>query len=244
MTLGDHISRNEGSSTLVAFIEVILCSGFPSQFVLAVGLSIIGLAAQDETGQLSIAYVAILSLADTTILVGLIFYFLNTHGEIPRQVFLGTRPHRRELILGCLLVPVMVITAVAGLTTIRYFWPSLHNIPENPMETLIQSPTDALIFAVVAIVAGGVREELQRAFILSRFEQHLGGGWLGLIVFSLAFGLGHQIQGWDAAIVTAVLGAAWGIIYLVRRSIVPNIISHAGFNLAEIILVLTTAGPT
>ena len=97
-----------------------------------------------------------------------------------------------------------------------------------------RTPGDAAVFAVVAVVGGGVREEVQRAFILHRFEQHLGGGRVGLAVSSLAFGLGHVIQGWDVAIATAALGAFWGWIYLRRRSIVAPVVSHSGFNAAEI----------
>jgi membrane protease YdiL (CAAX protease family) len=84
------------------------------------------------------------------------------------------------------------------------------------------------------VIAGGVREELQRAFLLHRFEQRLGGGGIGLVVTSLAFGLGHTLQGWDAAVTTAVLGACWGALYLARRSVVATVTSHALFNLAQV----------
>ena len=57
------------------------------------------------------------------------------------------------------------------------------------------------------MVAGGLREEVQRAFILHRFERHLGGAAIGLVVFSVAFGLGHLVQGRDAAVITGLLGA-------------------------------------
>ena len=66
----------------------------------------------------------------------------------------------------------------------------------------------------MVIVAGGVREELQRAFLLHRFRTDLGQPWMGLLITSLAFGLGHTLQGWDAAVVTGVLGAIWGAMYL------------------------------
>ncbi|MCA1563799.1 MAG: CPBP family intramembrane metalloprotease [Acidobacteria bacterium] len=33
---------------------------------------------------------------------------------------------------------------------------------------------------------------------------------------------------------TAALGALWGAVYLVRRSVAAPIVSHAGFNLAEV----------
>ena len=79
-----------------------------------------------------------------------------------------------------------------------------------------------------------MREEVQRAFILHRFEQYLGRPLRRPGVSSLAFGLGHVIQGWDVAIATAALGAFWGWIYLRRRSIASTVVSHSGFNAAEI----------
>jgi membrane protease YdiL (CAAX protease family) len=82
-----------------------------------------------------------------------------------------------------------------------------------------------------------VREELQRAFMLRRFEQYLGGATLGVWVLSAAFGLGHAMQGWDAVITTATLGAFWAWMYLQRRSSIGPIFSHAGFNSLEILRV-------
>jgi membrane protease YdiL (CAAX protease family) len=83
--------------------------------------------------------------------------------------------------------------------------------------------------------AGGVREEVQRGFIVHRFGQHLGGGVVGVLVYSVIFGLGHYEQGYDASLATAMLGAIWGFVYLQRRSIVGPVISHAGFNLAQVL---------
>ena len=96
-----------------------------------------------------------------------------------------------------------------------------------------------MIFAFVVMVAGGVREEIQRGFVLRRFEQYLGGGVTGLIVFSALFGLGHLEQGRDVALATAVLGAFWGAIFLRRRSIAGPMVGHAGFNLAQVIKFIT-----
>jgi membrane protease YdiL (CAAX protease family) len=93
------------------------------------------------------------------------------------------------------------------------------------------------MFALVAIIAGGIREELQRAFLLRRFERSLGGAAVGVVVLSVAFGLGHYTQGWDAVITTGALGAFWAVVYLRRRSSVAPIISHAGFNSLEILRV-------
>jgi membrane protease YdiL (CAAX protease family) len=60
---------------------------------------------------------------------------------------------------------------------------------------------------------------------------------VGVLVLSTAFGLGHFPQGWDAVIVTGLLGALWAIVYLRRRSSVAPMVSHAGFNSLEVLRV-------
>jgi len=112
--------------------------------------------------------------------------------------------------------------------------PWLHTVPTNPMQNFVRTPRDAAAFAVIAVVAGGLREEVQRAFLLRRFERWLGGGRVGVIVTSVAFGLGHKIQGLDAAVATSLLGGFWAFIYLRRRSVVAPVVSHSGFNLLQL----------
>jgi len=54
-------------------------------------------------------------------------------------------------------------------------------------------------------------------------------------IYSVVFGLGHIEQGYAAAIATGTLGAMWGCIYFIRRSIVAPMVSHAGFNLGQLV---------
>jgi membrane protease YdiL (CAAX protease family) len=223
------------SERLAALIEVVLCSGFPTQLAVMVGLTALGLRPLTPDGDLSLPYVTWLSLADTALLLGLVFLFLGVRGESPHALLLGRRPLKREALLGVLLVPVVVL-AVGGMSVlVQRFMPWLHNVPDNPLASLLRDWTSIAAFAVVAVVAGGVREEVQRAFILTRFERYLGSALAGLAIFSLAFGAGHLLQGWDAALLTAMLGAFWGVVYLQRRSVVAPLVCHALFNLAEVI---------
>src|SRR5439155_9437441 len=181
-------------------------------------------------------------LTDTAVLIGLIVFFLRAHGERPSDVFLGRRPIGREALLGAPLVVVAFGIAIGVLLAVQRFAPSLHTVAHNPLQDLIASPAQAAVFGFVVVVAGGVREEIQRAFLLHRFDVWLGGGTLGVIVTSVAFGAGHlQVQGVDAALATGLLGAWWGIVYLRRRSAVAPIVSHAGFNLLEIVQFLLVA---
>ncbi len=71
--------------------------------------------------------------------------------------------------------------------------------------------------------------------LLHRFRHDLGQPWMGLLVASIAFGLGHTMQGNDAAIITGVLGAIWGAMYLIRGSSLASMVSHSLFNSAELL---------
>ena len=227
---------------LTAAGEVVLCSGFPTQLTLVVLLGLLGAGPTDGSGELSLAYVVTLSLVDAAVILGLVWMLMRARGEHPVAVMVGRRPIRSELLLGLALVPAALLVVAAAFAVLSRVAPELRNVPENPLEALITTPAAAVTFAAVAMVAGGLREEVQRAFILRRFEQHLGGAAVGLVVFSVAFGLGHLVQGRDAAIITGLLGALWGVLYLVRRSMVAPFACHAGFNATEVLIAYVGGG--
>lgn len=223
------------SARAAALLQVLICSGYPTQFLILGTLWWAGLAPRNPDGALSLAFVATLSLADAALLIGLVLFFLRAGGERPRNVFIGTRSIVVEAVRGILLIPASFLLAAVIIVAARELIPSLHNVPVNPFEGLMQTRGQRLLLGFVVMVAGGLREEIQRAFILHRFGQSLGGAWLGLVIFSVVFGLGHLQQGRDVALATAALGALWGAIYISRRSIVSTSIAHAGFNLSEIV---------
>lgn len=225
-----------------AAAEVILCSGFPTQVLLIGLLSAAGLRFRDAEGALSSPFIFLLSLLDTVLVVGLVLFFLRLRGESPRAVLLGARSVLREAWLGVVLIPVIFAGVIVVLLLVVTIAPALHNVPRNPLQDLLRTREDAVVFGFVATIAGGLREEVQRGFILHRFEQFLGGAVTGVVVFSILFGMGHVEQGWDAAVATAALGAFWGVVYVVRRSIVAPLVSHAGFNLAQLAKYLVVAG--
>jgi uncharacterized protein len=223
------------SARLRAVVQVVACSGIPTQLLLVQVLGAFGVRPFVEGDTLNATWVFMVSLADTVLLLALIATLLVANGESIRDVFLGPRRARTEVPLGLVSVVPVLLIAAAVLLASQYVAPWLHNVADNPLAGLLQSPRDRWLFAIVALVAGGVREEVQRAFLLTRFEQHLGGAHVGLVVTSVAFGLGHLLQGFDAALATGTLGLIWGAMYLWRRSSVAPIVSHAGFNGLEIV---------
>jgi membrane protease YdiL (CAAX protease family) len=227
---------------MTAIAEILLCSSVPTQLLIASGLRLAGFLPFDDAGRLSLPFVVTLSIADTVVLVALMVGLTLAHGERVSDLWLGSRPIVREAVIGTLLIPAVFFLVVVLLSVLMAIAPWLHNVPTNPLEQMAGTASGAAILAVVAILAGGVREELQRAFLLRRFEQHLGGAVVGVVMLSIAFGLGHSVQGWDAVITTGLLGAFWAVLYLRRRSAVAPVVSHAGFNTLEVLRVALT-GP-
>jgi len=231
---------------LTAVIEILLCSSVPTQLAIGALLALAGIASHDAAGHLTLTYVLALSLIDTAVLITLMVVLLHAHGETAKGTWVASsrdalrgaglgRFAGREALIGLATVPFVFFFVGILLNTIRLFAPALHNVPANPLEQLAGTPREAALFSLVAILAGGVREELQRAFMLRRFEQYLGGVNVGIWVISIAFGLGHVMQGWDAVITTGTLGAFWAWMYVKRRSSVGPVVSHAGFNSLEIL---------
>jgi membrane protease YdiL (CAAX protease family) len=128
--------------------------------------------------------------------------------------------------------------------TLRYLVPSLQTVAENPYLQFMGSPVEATIFVVVVMLGGGIREELQRAFVLHRVRQVSGSRRLlgltgvhwGLVLFSLYFGLLHWDQGADLALALILLGLFWGVLYLRRGSAMMGMANHAGFNGVQVAL--------
>jgi membrane protease YdiL (CAAX protease family) len=229
---GTFRRMNAGPPWPQALLEVCLCSGAPTQLLVGGVLALAGLRAGGE-GQLTLQLLALLAGFDTLLLIGLVFALLVVGGESPRRVLLGTRPVTGEVLRGFGLVPLVFLLAmVTGMVLLRWA-PDLFS--PNPFARLATTRMEFVLLGLVAVLAGGVREEIQRAFILHRFEQRLGGALVGVLGFGVLFGLGHYVQGWSVVIITALLGMLWSIVYVARRSVVAPMVSHASFNLIEVI---------
>jgi membrane protease YdiL (CAAX protease family) len=81
-------------------------------------------------------------------------------------------------------------------------------------------PSHLLVWIPIGVVAGGVVEEIERAFVLTRFEEWLGkpGLTAALVASSVIFGAAHLYQSTSSAISAGVSGLGFGLVYLRRRS--------------------------
>ena len=118
-----------------ALLEVLLCSSLPTQFLIAGVLGALGVA--PRTGeQLSLTFVVTLSLTDSVVLIVLMVALERAHGGSAWLLWRGRRRLAGEIALGLLLVPVTVLMVGVLIGSIRTFVPWLHNVPENPLDSL------------------------------------------------------------------------------------------------------------
>jgi membrane protease YdiL (CAAX protease family) len=223
-------------TSLRAAFEVLLCSEFPTQFAVGALLAQFGVFPLDAGGRLSERFVYLVSAIDTVVLLALIFLLMRLSGDRPRDVFWRRGRPLREVNVGLTLVPFVFVVVFILQALVYFVAPSLRNVPENPFQSMLGSPLQAATFVLLVLIAGGVREELQRAFLLHRFDQSLGGARIGVLITSIGFGLGHVVQGSDAMLITGALGALWGIVYVWRRNVISTMVSHSLFNAGEVLV--------
>ena len=218
-------------------MEIVLCSGYPTQLLISGVLIALGFDPSPD-GKLSGSFVFALATIDTALLLAIIVACLLRRGERPRRVWFGDAPPAFEAIAGVFTTPFVIALVIALTLIIRTIAPGLHNVPDNPLEGLLGERGNLWTFLFVVIVAGGIREELQRGFLLHRFKEDLGQPWMGLLITSVSFGMGHTLQGYDAALITGALGALWGAMFLTRGSALAPLVSHSLFNAGQLVLVL------
>jgi membrane protease YdiL (CAAX protease family) len=217
---------------LQAVIEVFLLSGLVSGFFAVLPFSL------RTRGTLSITRdaqtVALYLLLETGITLVLLFVVLRAHHETLRDLGWRCTHWRFDVVLGIGVVPVLFLLNTAVGLAFRTLLPK-YFIDRNPITEIIRTPQELALFLLSAFIAGGIKEELQRAFIIIRFRQYLGGAWLGLLIWSLAFGAGHYAQGLQGVVAATVFGFLFGLVYLARGSLIAPIVAHSLYDTAALL---------
>ena len=196
--------------------------------------------------------------SEACITLFLIVLFLRSRGESMRNIGWIWHNPGWEILLGIGCVPLLFGSTFLVNIFFNLFLPDYVST-SNPLLDLIESYSDLLLFLISSIYVGGIKEEIQRAFVLDRFERYLGalilmpflrilgrssseqdgrrvGIIVGLTLWSLFFALGHAVQGIDNAVGAGILGLCFGLLYIWRRNLVAPIVAHALFDVATLLL--------
>lgn len=175
-------------------------------------------------------------MADTAFMALIIAFFLRQRQERFSDLGFRTRRLGRSVASGLLMVPVLFVITGVGSYVFKTLLPD-YAMSKNPMLEVIQTPRDLAFFLASGVVGGGVREELQRAFVLTRFQKYLFGAWPGLLLWSAFFGYMHfDLQGLQGAVITGLLGLCFGMVFLAQRNIYGPVVGHAVYNTISLLV--------
>lgn len=216
----------------LAFLEILLALGMLTDLLALALLSPFGAVSNPLS---SVKALAVFTTCSSLLLLALLAILQRRRGEPFLAPLLGTgRAWGREAALGLLWVPAIFAASYALKSLFRHAAPAIYSGERNVLEEMMRSPADLALFLFVAVFTGGFKEEVQRAFVIRRFEAGWGRAWLGALLFAVYFGLRHRVQGADEAITAGVLGLAWGLLFIRRRSIVAPVVSHGLYDALEL----------
>jgi len=175
------------------------------------------------------SFISLYLLIDAGITFLILGAILRARRESLESLGLHWENWKRNILLGLALVPLLFLVNAFVAVFFKVFLPQFY-LEKNPLTDSIQTPQQLALFILSALVAGGIREEVQRAFIINRFRGYLGGAGLGLVLWSLAFGLLHSVQHAQGIVVATSLGFSFGLMYLVTGSLVAPIIAHSAYD--------------
>jgi membrane protease YdiL (CAAX protease family) len=216
-----------------ALVEILLAAGLLTEFL---SLALLAPFPSISNPLGSVKALAAFTTLSSVLLLILLGLLQRLRGESLLAFWPGHRgAWGREALRGALWVPAIFAGSYALKFLFRHLAPGIYSGETNVLEEMMRSPADLLLFLFVAIFTGGIKEEVQRAFVIRRFEAGWGPAWLGALLFAIYFGLGHRVQGADEAIIAGGLGLAWGLLYIRRGSIAAPAVSHGLYDALELV---------
>jgi hypothetical protein len=89
-----------------------------------------------------------------------------------------------------------------------------------------ESGFEIILWICLSATAGFCEEVLFRGYLQKQFTRLLRNRWIALVAVSILFGLGHGYEGPQRMVLIAMLGLAFGIMSLLRKSLRPAMMAH------------------
>jgi len=127
---------------------------------------------------------------------------------------------------------ILLLGVVAGIAV------ALHLNQPGPMDEgrkTIQAigpknGAELALFIFMSTVAGFVEEIIYRGYFQRQFSTLLRNAWIGMIASAILFGLSHGYEGAKRMFIIFVMGAMFGALAILRKSLRPGMMGHAIFD--------------
>ena len=147
-------------------------------------------------------------------------------------------------VAAAIAVPILIWVTLVGL---HVFFPQLAQQMEENTERIKElfPNVGPAGFVAVAILVGVYEEIVFRGFVMTRLRRATGSWTAGVFISTIIFvGLHAMDQTISAMIAITILSLAFSLLTIWRRSILPAIVAHTLFNLAQFLILYNIAGDT
>lgn len=163
------------------------------------------------------------------IVLAIIVVLMRLGGEGADGVSLSRKDAWRRIGIGLAIgLPMFVLFNAVLDSALAAVFPKPAQTGPSVM-AFFKDPRHLFAWLPISVFAGGFVEELQRVFVLSRFEKRFGrpGLVFAIVASSAVFGHGHLYQGVGTAIGTGLAGVTYSLLWLRRRSALEPMAAHA-----------------
>jgi len=178
-----------------------------------------------KQGALGFGIVAWSTILRDAALVCLILYFLWKNGEPAERVGWSFKHFWKDFFIGLVLfIPLYIC---AGLLE-RALQRAGFSVPATPAPSYL-TPGDIpmLVLAVFLVLVVAVAEEtIFRGYLITRFRDLKTGAPAAAVLSAVVFSIGHGYEGTAGVITVGVMGLAFALVYLWRRSLVAPMVMH------------------
>ena len=188
-----------------------------------------------KQGDLSFELVAWATILRDVGLVCLILYFLWQNGEPAERLGWSFDHFWKEFAVGLgLFIPLYF---GAGLLEDALQKAGL-SLPATPVPSyMIPGDIPKLVLAVFLVTVVGVAEEtIFRGYLIMRFQDLNTGKLTAIVLSAFIFSIGHGYEGTAGVITVGVMGLAFALVYLWRRSLVAPMIMHCLVDFVSIVV--------
>jgi membrane protease YdiL (CAAX protease family) len=100
-------------------------------------------------------------------------------------------------------------------------------LPEKDfLHLLPATATEGIIWILLSAGAALSEEIAFRGYVITRLKNLSGSYWIGAILSSVAFSMGHLYQGFAGVLLTFIYGMLFSGLFIAKKSVFPCIIAH------------------
>jgi membrane protease YdiL (CAAX protease family) len=173
---------------------------------------------------LGFAVIAAATMARDVSLVVLVAYFLWRNGEGAWQLGWVGRGAWKEIAIGVVLFFPMTLVADALEGLLRDTGLSGPRVTSGFLHA--QGTPDVALAVGLVLVVAIAEETLFRGYLILRLRALTGSATAAVIGSSMLFALGHGYEGARGMVTVGVMGLAFALVYLWRKSLVAPVVMH------------------